>query len=49
MAADPLIRVTSLRKTFGKHRVLESLDLDVHEGEALAVLGANGAGKTTLL
>src|SRR5256885_3983615 len=49
MAADPLIRVTSLRKTFGKHRVLESLDLDVHEGEAVAVLGANGAGKTTLL
>jgi len=49
MAADPLIRVTGLRKTFGKHRVLDRLDFDVHEGEALAVLGANGAGKTTLL
>jgi len=39
MAADPLIRVTGLRKTFGKHRVLDGLEIDVHEGEALAVLG----------
>src|SRR2546427_7961695 len=49
MAADPLIRVTGLRKTFGNHRVLDGLDLDVRVGEAMAVLGANGAGKTTLL
>src|SRR2546422_7284639 len=49
MAADPLIRVSGLRKTFGNHRVLDGLDVDVHEGEALAVLGANGSGKTTLL
>src|SRR5256712_10183614 len=49
MAADPLIRVTGLRKTFGNHRVLDGLDLDVRVGEAVAVLGANGAGKTPLL
>jgi heme ABC exporter ATP-binding subunit CcmA len=49
MASEPLIRVTGLRKTFGNHRVLDGLDLDVHAGEAVAVLGANGAGKTTLL
>jgi heme ABC exporter ATP-binding subunit CcmA len=49
MSADPLIRVSRLRKTFGNHRVLDGLDLDVHPGEAVAVLGANGAGKTTLL
>jgi heme ABC exporter ATP-binding subunit CcmA len=49
MSADPLIRVSGLRKTFGNHRVLDGLDLDVHPGEAVAVLGANGAGKTTLL
>jgi heme ABC exporter ATP-binding subunit CcmA len=49
MESDPLIRVTGLRKTFGNHRVLDGLDLDVRAGEAVAVLGANGAGKTTLL
>jgi heme ABC exporter ATP-binding subunit CcmA len=49
MASEPLIRVTGLRKTFGNHRVLDGLDLEVHPGEAVAVLGANGAGKTTLL
>ena len=49
MASEPLIRVTGLRKTFGNHRVLDGLDLDVRAGEAVAVLGANGSGKTTLL
>src|SRR2546428_6987576 len=49
MAPDPLLGVTDRRRTFGKHRVLDGLDVDVHEGEALAVLGANGAGKTPLL
>jgi heme ABC exporter ATP-binding subunit CcmA len=49
MESEPLIRVTGLRKTFGNHRVLDGLDLDVRAGEAVAVLGANGAGKTTLL
>ena len=45
MSADPLIRVTGLRKTFGNHRVLDGLDLDVHAGEAVALLGANGAAR----
>src|SRR2546426_5540069 len=49
MTADPLVRVTGLRKAFGAHRVLDGLTLEVREGEAVALLGANGAGKTTLL
>ncbi len=47
MTADPLVRVTGLRKAFGAHRVLDGLALEVRAGEAVALLGANGAGKTT--
>src|SRR3989442_718036 len=48
MAADPLIRVTGLRKTFGNHRVLDGLDLDVRVGGAGAALGASGGGRPAL-
>jgi len=41
------ISVSGLRKSFGRTRALDGLDLDVRRGEVLAVLGPNGAGKTT--
>jgi polar amino acid transport system ATP-binding protein len=48
-AAGPLVRVRGLTKSFGAQPVLKGVDLDVHRGEVLAVIGASGSGKTTLL
>jgi heme exporter protein A len=44
-----LLDVRGLRRTFGRARILNGLDLTLHAGEVLAVAGPNGAGKTTLL
>jgi ABC-2 type transport system ATP-binding protein len=41
------IRIRGLVKTYGDHRAVDGLDLDVHRGEVFALLGPNGAGKTT--
>ena len=38
-----------LRKSFGSQTVLNSIDLEVAEGETLAVLGRSGTGKSVLL
>jgi ABC-2 type transport system ATP-binding protein len=41
------IRAVGLRKSYGKHVVLNGIDLQVAEGTVFALLGPNGAGKTT--
>ncbi len=45
----PLLSVRGLRAAYGRIQALQGVDLDVHAGEIVAVIGANGAGKTTLL
>jgi polar amino acid transport system ATP-binding protein len=45
----PLVRIRGLTKSFGANQVLKGVDLDVHRGEVVALIGASGSGKTTLL
>jgi len=44
-----MLEVKGLTKTFGALRATDAVDLEVQEGETLAVIGPNGAGKTTLI
>jgi ABC-2 type transport system ATP-binding protein len=46
-AATPAIRAVGLRRSYGKHLVLDGIDLEVAAGTVFALLGPNGAGKTT--
>lgn len=46
---QPLIKITNLKKSFGKRLIFNNLNLNIQEGEALALMGPNGSGKTTLL
>jgi ABC-2 type transport system ATP-binding protein len=44
-----IIKTEKLTKTYGVHRGIVSIDLEVGEGEAFGFLGPNGAGKTTTI
>lgn len=44
----PVLAVRGVVKTYGTLRALDGVDLEVHRGEIVALLGLNGAGKTTL-
>ncbi len=35
--------------SYGRHRILENVDIDLAPGECVGIVGANGCGKTTLL
>lgn len=48
-SGDILFSARSVYKSFGLNAVLKGIDLDVGEGEVMALIGGNGAGKSTLM
>ncbi|ALA16249.1 MULTISPECIES: ABC transporter ATP-binding protein [unclassified Chelatococcus] len=45
----PLLSVRGVKTYYGNIIALKGVDLDVHEGEIVTMIGANGAGKSTLM
>ena len=49
MTDTVLIETRNLTKSFGGLQVLKGVDIQVHQGEAIAVIGPSGGGKSTFL
>ena len=49
MSDSPLLELRGVTKAFGSVQALTDVDLEVREGEVMALVGDNGAGKSTLI
>lgn len=48
-SATAILSLKSVRKMFGPHAAVDSIDLDIAEGEFFTIVGPSGSGKTTML
>lgn len=46
---EPILKLSGLNAFYGDFQALFGIDMEVYEGEVIAIIGANGAGKTTLM
>jgi polar amino acid transport system ATP-binding protein len=49
MAADPIVRLHDVHKSFDRLEVLKGISLDVRKGEVICIIGPSGSGKSTAL
>ena len=49
MENNAVIQVRNLKKDFGKTAVLKGIDMDIHKGDVVCIIGASGSGKSTFL
>ena len=46
---SPIIRISGMKKSYGSFDVLRDMNLDVHKGEVISIIGPSGTGKSTFL
>lgn len=46
---EPFIRISGLAKSFGEQKTLQGVDLTIHHGETIVLIGPSGEGKSVLL